>query len=144
VECLAVFCPLSAASIESQSSLSEQFSGVRLGKTDTLGVPGSSTPLSDLSSLSADPCSHSQGKFVSSVTLCGALQTLELAQSIFWSHVVKGPLVSFAYFYAIVSSFVALLLRCFVSFLAARYVQFYYSHASNWSSMLGVLHQSRD
>jgi len=53
---------LSAASMESQSSLTDQFSCLRLEKLDTPRARGTSTPLSDESSVGVELCSQSQGE----------------------------------------------------------------------------------
>jgi len=53
---------LSASSLDSQSSVTDQLSGLRLGKLDVPGAYGTSTPLSDQSSVGAEPSSQSQGE----------------------------------------------------------------------------------
>ena len=55
-------CTLTAASIESQSSTTDQIGCLRLGKLDMLGAQGTSTPLSGQSSTSAELGTHSQGE----------------------------------------------------------------------------------
>jgi len=52
-----------AASIESQSSATDQIGCLRLGKPEMPGAQGTSTPLSDQSSASAEPCTQSQGEW---------------------------------------------------------------------------------
>jgi len=59
-----IVCTFAAASIESQSSMTDQIGSLRLGKLDMApGPQGTSTPTSGQSSVSAELCTHSQGGY---------------------------------------------------------------------------------